>query len=335
MSSIFKSAVKQLTAWYVGALFVVCLIFSVPTYYIAMQRLEGGARKQAEIIQRQFGGPFADPYLEQIHELREQQLNRDRLQLLRTIVFIDLFILAVGALLSYKFAEQTLRPIEQAHDKQARFTTDASHELRTPLATMQTEIEVALREKKLSQSKTREVLQSNLEEIDHLRILSEQLLNLSRLNSESLDKSDIPLAKIIKKEVENTKKTLQGEIQQKLDYKIIVKGDENLLKQLVSILLDNAVKYSDAKKPNIVVSLNRSNGMAKISIVDKGIGIKASELPHIFERFYRGSNATRHSSNGHGLGLSLAKQIAEAHNSSITVTSQPGEGTEFQVSLPI
>jgi len=330
--NIFESAVQKLTLWYVSALFAVCLVFSLATYTIASTRLEHGARNQAAIIEKFDGAPAL--LIPRTKTLRDQQISQDRQQLQRSIVLADLVILALGAYFSYRFAKRTLQPIEDAHEAQARFTTDASHELRTPLAVMQTEIEVALLDKKLGATQAKQVLRSNLEEIARLRRLSEQLLGLARLDSGQLTKTRLPLSKVIREELERLQKHHpEVKLTSKIEPNLFVQADKHLLRQLVTILTDNAIKYAGDKPAILSIELNEHDNTLYFSITDQGIGIKATELPHIFDRFYRGSNATKHSANGHGLGLSLAKQITEAHNGTITATSQPGK-TTFTICFP-
>jgi signal transduction histidine kinase len=332
LKGMFESAVNKLTLWYVGALFVVCLFFSLPTYAVAINRLEQGARRQTEII-RQLDGTFVK-LPSRLDTLREQQLARDRAQLLRTIVIANVIILAVGAYLSYLFAKWTLQPIEEAHDAQTRFTTDASHELRTPLATMQAEIEVALRDPKFTPGSAKAILASNLEEIARLRNLSDQLLNLTRLDRGKLQKTSLALDKVVQKEISQVEKLHPIDIEQSIQKATIVAGDKDLLQELVKILLDNAVKYAGDKPPRIAVKLARSNDKATLTVTDHGVGIKATELPHIFDRFYRGSSATKHSATGHGLGLAIAKQIVDAHGGTIAAESSPAQPTSFEITLP-
>jgi signal transduction histidine kinase len=329
--NIFQSAVNKLTLWYVGALFIVCLAFSIPVYVISSNRLAHGAVRQAEIIQQFDGRVTISP---RVGILREQQLNRDRQQLLHTIILSNLIILSLGAYFSYRFAKRTLKPIEEAHVAQSRFTTDASHELRTPLATMQAEIEVALRDKKFSAKEAKDVLSSNLEEIARLRNLSEQLLGLARLDSGRLQKTNVRLSKITEDEIKTIEKRHGIHIERIVEKDLSVQGDEHLLRQLLNILTDNAVKYAGNQEPKINLELKKKDNGVLLVVTDHGIGIRSSELPHIFDRFYRGSVATKHSLNGHGLGLSLAKQIVDAHDGTIKVASQPGKITTFEIQLP-
>jgi signal transduction histidine kinase len=330
--NIFDSAVKKLTLWYVSALFVVCMVFSVPVYVVTSARLENAARKQVDIL-RQFD-PFSGPLPTRIGVLRDQQLNHDRQQLLKTIIVVNLAILGLGAFFSYRFARRTLKPIEEAHTAQARFTTDASHELRTPLATMQAEIEVALRDKKFDPAQARGVLNSNLEEIARLRSLSEQLLNLTRLDNSKLQKAPLSFSKLVQDEIKALEKRRHISVTADIAKDLSLLGDKQLLCQLLTILTDNAVKYAGDKPPVIELSLKKQDNTALLTFTDHGIGIKASELPHVFERFYRGTNAARQDGDGHGLGLSLAQQIVEAHGGNISAESKVGNSTTFVIALP-
>ncbi len=330
--SIFQSAVKKLTLSYVGALLAVCLVFSAPIYAVASSRLEHGARKQADIVAR-LDGPFVTQVLPQVAIIRDQQIHQDRQQLLRSIIVANLFILAVGTYWSYWFAKRTLKPIEEAHDAQARFTTDASHELRTPLAIMQTEIEVALRNQTFTPSLAKKVLRSNLEEIARLRTLSEQLLKLTRLDNARIQKAPLAFSKLVQEEIKRIEKQHRVTIHADIAKNLHLAGDEHLLRQLIAILAENAIKYAGGKPPEIHLSLKKQDDTLQLTITDHGLGIKASELPYIFDRFYRGSNAAKHAT-GHGLGLSLARQITEAHAGTLTAISTPGKTTSFTATLP-
>jgi signal transduction histidine kinase len=113
---------------------------------------------------------------------------------------------------------------------------------------------------------------------------------------------------------------------------LTVIGDRDLLKQMVLNLAENAVKYSP-REGKVTLSLYRSNGSARITIEDNGPGIPADQLPHIFERFYRGNN--RGKTGGSGLGLAIASWVAQAHGGNIDVESEPGRGSTFSVVLPL
>ncbi len=327
----FKSAVFKLTAWYVGALMLVCLLFSLPFYNVASDRLRRGAEHQTEVVRGLPGQMISRDFLRQLESQREKVLDEDRRDLVTSIITINLLIIGTGAIASYLFARRTLKPIENAHNAQVRFTSDASHELRTPLAVMQTEIDVALRNKNLTSGEAKEILASNLEEVARLRNLSDQLLDLTKPQSELVLKT-IKLDDLLNKEIKQLEKRHKIKISSDITKKITIKGDPTLLTQAINILVDNAVAYSD-KKPEISLRLYRKNKKVNISVSDKGQGIKPGELDSIFERFYRGSDSTKLNPSGHGLGLPLAKNIISRHGGEITVKSSPGKGSEFTLML--
>lgn len=182
----FRSAVFKLTGFYFALLLFVCLTFSIPAYAIASQRIERGAENQTRLF-RQYGnfapdkdGDKAFDPQGQIRTHLGSQIEDDRHELLQAIILTNIAILACGTILCYLFAKRTLKPIEDLHHAQTRFTADASHELRTPLTVMKTEIDVALKQH-LTAPELRDVLSSNLEEIERLSALSDQLLLLTKL----------------------------------------------------------------------------------------------------------------------------------------------------------
>jgi signal transduction histidine kinase len=328
----FNSAVLRLTAWYVAALVLVCMLFSIPIYNITSNRLAEGANRQAQVIERLPNvGPRFREAAPQLREEREQQLARDRSQLLRTLLLANLIIITAGAYLSYVFAKYTLRPLEEAHEAQSRFTADASHELRTPLANMQSEIEVALRTKKLTASQANAVLASNLEEIKRLNTLSDQLLKLTRLGSNGLELIKLKLDNVVNEELSICEKQFGIKIAAHIEKNISVNGDQQLLKQVVNILISNSVKYAGNNNPVIEVQLRALNNYAELTVHDQGTGIAPGDIPHIFDRFYRGRNSV--SESGHGLGLSLAKEIVDKHHGTIRANST-STGTSLTITLP-
>jgi signal transduction histidine kinase len=113
-----------------------------------------------------------------------------------------------------------------------------------------------------------------------------------------------------------------------------IEGDSNSLRRLFLILLDNAVKYT-APQGRITVSLRSSDGCAVAEVRDTGIGIAAEDLPHVFERFFRADRARSRETGGAGLGLSIGQWIAQAHGGTISAFSKPGEGSVFQVQIPL
>lgn len=328
----FKSAVVKLTSWYVGALVLVCLLFSIPIYAITTTRLRSSGLRQTDYV-RQLPNQFnAQRIIPQLEVVREQQLRRDREQLILNLLIINAAIIGTGAYASYLFARRTLRPIEEAHAAQAQFTANASHELRTPLAVMQTEIDVALRNKKLSSAEAREILQSNLEEVARLRQLSDQLLGLTRAEAEQMKLTKVDLAKLVQSQMKLLASRYNIPIAVQAKKSVDVMADELLLAQVLDIIVENAVTYSGFDDPNINVALVTEKQQAVITITNQGKVIAKKDLEQIFDRFYRGAQATSQNPTGHGLGLALAKDLVVRHGGEITATSSKN-GTVFSIQL--
>ena len=329
----FRSAVLKLTVWYVGALFLVCLVFSFPLYNIASMRLRRGAERQTEVVRKLPERFIPNSIVPMLERQRERQLDDDRHDLINNIVLINLVIISAGAIASYLFARRTLRPIEQAHAAQVKFTANASHELRTPLAVMQTEIDVALRDKKMSIADARAILASNLEEVERLRTLSDRLLSLTR-SSDELKRKSIKLDAVVQAELKQLTKRYKQPITSDIAKDVMVSGDATLLRQVLNIIVDNAFAYSGVEVPDVKVILKQKEDVATLTVSDRGVGIQPRDLDRIFERFYRGAESNVAKPDGHGLGLSLARDIIERHDGTITVHSKPGKGSSFTISLP-
>ena len=175
-----------------------------------------------------------------------------------------------------------------------------------------------------------------MEEIGKLESLSDALLNLAKFDEvNKLEFRELNLDEIIAaayEKVEGLAKKKEIEIEAKL-VKSKMLGDKTSLTELFVILLDNAIKYSP-KNSKILIGIKKERGHAAVKIRDRGIGIKASDLPYIFERFYRADQSrSKEKADGYGLGLSIAKRIVELHNGEISATSTPGKSSEFIVKL--
>jgi signal transduction histidine kinase len=223
-------------------------------------------------------------------------------------------------------------------DEQNRFITDASHELNTPLTALKTSLEVNLRNKQLNLEEAKEVLQSNLEDVNSLQSLSEELMGVVMYQKQNgnfkMEKIALPV--VIKSAVEKVKSLAEKKkIIIKVDIaKAFVIGDEKSLRELFVILLDNAIKYS-ANKTLISLTAKKEDSLIEVTVEDTGAGIKKEDLPHIFDRFYRADRSrTKQRVGGYGLGLSIAKRIVTLHNGSIRVESEIGKGSAFIVTLP-
>lgn len=329
----FRSAATKLTAGYLAIIMALSIGCSVALYHVSSNELADSAKRPVDLYNVVFGPDNAT----EINNLRLHQLENDRNRLKVSLLLFNIAVLTVGGGVSYLLARRTLRPIEEALEMQKRFAGDASHELRTPLTAMQTEIEVALRSPALTEKEAVNLLKSNLEEVGKLKSLSEGLLTLATTDAGGVAQEEISVAHLIDGAIDQTAKSaLKRKI--KLNTKVhdtILLGNPQQLTSLIAILLDNAIKYSP---PNSEVKIESklSNKQVQINVTDHGQGIAASDLPHIFERFYRADTSrTKNSAHGYGLGLAIAKKITDIHGGSIEVKSTLGKGSTFGVILKL
>ncbi len=329
----FRSATIRLTAWYVLMLSVICILFSVAFYRVATNELTDSLQRETRrlVVDQRIDPRYS-------FNLMQDSLEQGSRRILINLLIFDAFLLSAGTFASYFLAKRTLEPIEAAHEAQRRFASDASHELRTPLTAMKTEIEVMLRDKKPEVGALREQLESNLEEIAKLESLSTGLLQLAKYteNDNSLTIAVVNLADIACKAQDRLEKAASHRdisITTNLDTVKVV-GDTASLVELTAILLDNAIKYS-SDGSEIAIDTTQDGRLATLSVSDKGAGIATADLPHIFDRFYQADTSrTKQKSQGYGLGLSLAKAIAERHHGNIVVDSEIGQGTTVTIYLP-
>ncbi len=229
--------------------------------------------------------------------------------------------------------------LERAFKRVTQFTADASHELRTPVALMRTRTEIALR-KQRSEADYRETIVRIHKELERTSALIENLMTLARADSgsEVLQVASTNLNEVLLEISEPARLLAEGKAihydQRLPETPLRVNGNAPSLRRLFLILIDNAVKYTP-HEGRISVVLDTSDGAAVTEIRDTGVGISSSDLDHVFERFYRADASRSRESGGAGLGLSIAKWIAEAHEGKISVVSKVGEGSVFRVEIPL
>jgi len=223
--------------------------------------------------------------------------------------------------------------------KQIRqFSADASHELRTPLTILKGEMEVGLRRRRRPEE-YRKILNSNLEEVNHMTQIVDDLLFLSKadMGEVHLQKHPINLTKLVSEVGAQAKmiamaKDIKVHISKDSDVPVI--GDRLRLRELLLNLVDNAVKYTP-EGGEMMISLERDDDRVKLRVMDNGIGIPTEDQPHIFDRFFRVDKARSREAGGSGLGLSICKWIVEAHGGEISVESEVTKGSLFTVTLPL
>jgi len=287
----FTKARTKLTLYYLAIIMAISLFFSFIIYQgatIELTRIENMQK-----IRRPNSAFLIDPDL----------IAETKSRIFFSLLTLNAFILCVSGVSGYFLSGKTLKPISEMMEEQKEFISNASHELRTPLASLKTEIEVGLRDKELKLKTAKDLIRSNLEEVNKMTQLSNYLLELNKFQNRSgnLKFSKVNLADIVKEAAGKNKVKFNLE-------RVIINGDKDSLTKLFRILIDNAAKYSDGKTVEIVT---RKPGILEVK--DKGIGISEKDLPHIFDRFYRGDKA-------------MGK-----HSARIKVESKLSKGSTFKV----
>ncbi len=338
----FEAARLKLTAWYLLIIMVISIVFSVAFYRAATAEVERIIRIE-EMRQRYGGADFYRHRNDQMAPPSIQDLQEAEGRLRMLLVVINGGILLLAGASGYFLAGRTLRPIQTMVDEQHRFITDASHELRTPLTAMRSEIEVGLRDKTITLSEAKKLLESNLEEVGNLQVLSDSLLQLTqaKTNARVFHPTQLgPLVETAVRKVNPIAKQKKISITNTVT-DVMLEGDETSLIQLFVILLDNAIKYSPPKT-EIIIKSKKTDHTVIIRVIDQGMGISEKDVPFIFERFYRVDKSRSRDMGGYGLGLSIAEKVVKDHKGSISVKSTPAkglsasrQGTTFTIQLPL
>ena len=257
--------------------------------------------------------------------------------LIYTFTVVGLVMLIILYFISRFFANRAITPVKEAFDKQKQFVADASHELKTPLTIISTNADVLLSNSDdtiRNQSKWLYYIKS---ETERMTRLTNDLLYLTKMDDSS---SSMIFAKFDMSEaVENIILTMEAVIFEKhvslnydIDPHLTVQGNSEQIKQVIMILVDNSVKYTNSKG-TVTVSLKKKNNDVILSITNTGEGIAAEHLTRIFDRFYRTDASRARAQGGYGLGLAIAKSIVEQHKGNIYAQSVVGESTTFSIHL--
>lgn len=337
MNVLFSSARLKLTLWYVSIIVLITASISLLFYLRTSQVISAEYERINRRLEREWIGLLPPPGNPQGRRITIEDLAEAKAQIVLQLLGVNLFVIAFFSIVGYWLTGKTLKPIQTAHEAQRQFVGDAAHELRTPITALKTSLEVNLLDKKLSKE-TKTILKENLADVISLESLSQQLLNLARLDEQPLKLKKAQLYPIILQVVNQVKAIANKKhiaIQLiALDKRVAVLANSLLLQEAILVLLDNAIKYSPADS-TISITIQQANSGIRVQVTDEGAGIAKNDLQHIFIRFYRADQSrNKQGTNGYGLGLSIAQSIITQHHGKITVNSTVGKGSTFTIQLP-
>lgn len=342
----FREARIKLTAWYLMIIVFISVAFSIGIYRVMTFELDRMEERQRSRIMEGLPDQFHPPFIVGDDtiiippippQLDLEIIAETKKRFQTTLVIINLMIFGFSAAAGYFLAGRTLKPIKNMMDEQNRFIGDASHELKTPLTSLKSAFEVYLRNPKPTIGKSKTLVAESIDEVNKLQSLSESLLQLAQYQkpNNNLKFEQVSLVAIINEAIKKIKPIAEQKnitIQSILEDQKI-KGNKYSLVDLIVIILDNAVKYSESGS-KVCVEMKKNKDAISVVIKDQGIGISKNDLPHIFSRFYRANKArTQNASGGYGLGLAIARQIVKAHKGSIAVESKLNKGSVFTITF--
>ena len=334
-----KSEVNRLTLSYLAVIMTLSLIFTGIIYLLSTASLNRPLLpSEEENSSVSVEAPeFEEHSFENTFRKRlERRDNTTRMTIIYSLVGFNLGIFVIGIFVSRSLAKLTLAPIERAMMKQTQFIFDASHELKTPLTAMLVRNEVALRKKSLPEEKAREVIEKNIEEILKMKELTASMLDVARENGELEKSTEINVPEFLAYLQEKLapvarERGVNIETEMNLGKNLRASAAKNTLEQILTIFADNAMKYSGKKI--IYLRAGRRGKNVAFSVKDNGVGVKKEDQKRIFERFYQVDAARTRTEDktSHGLGLAIAKNLAERQGYKIVLRSSEGRGAEFEV----
>jgi two-component system sensor histidine kinase CiaH len=261
-----------------------------------------------------------------------------QLSAVNSFLFISVGISLAGffivSLLLYILSARIVKPISDSYEKQRQFITNASHDLKTPITIIDADMDVL--EMDYAEN---EWMQDIRKQTKRLSELIQELVFLSRMEEKEnhFQMIDFPISDVVEETAQSfeslavtKEKAFAMQIQPMLSYY----GDEKTIRRLVTILLDNALKYSD-EKGNITIFFEKADRALKLMVHNTCAPIAAEDIKHLFERFYRGDKSRNSQNGGYGIGLSIAKAIVEAHNGTIRATTKDGHSLTVTAMFPI
>ena len=245
--------------------------------------------------------------------------------------------LVFAAGIGYVLSGGAMKPVREAYEKQRQFAADASHELRTPLAVVLASADLLRSDPSITSPFLKQVIEDVRDEVKKMTKLVSDLLTVARTDGKAnqMRLVRMDLVSAVQQTVRIMRPFAEKKdivIDEELPKRVEIHADEQKIRQLILILVDNAVKYTP-EHGRISVCVQEDRGSVKLSVSDTGIGIAPEHQERIFERFYRVDKARSRRMGGNGLGLAIAREIVEAHGGSIAVESEPGKGTTFHIRL--
>ncbi|MEA5019863.1 MAG: HAMP domain-containing sensor histidine kinase [Gordonibacter sp.] len=258
---------------------------------------------------------------------------------------LALILAGVGALalmvffvISVLFSRWALHPVENAWEQQRRFIADASHELKTPLTVILANASILLEHPERSIASESQWIESTQTEADRMQQLVGDLLLLARIDEgtaqtthEHIDLTDLVEGELL--QFESVAFERKVNLLSEIDRNVTIAGDASRLHRLVTTLVDNACKYAN-EGGSVRVILHQSMKNITLSVHNTGSAIGPDDLLHVFDRFYRADKARVRDNNSYGLGLAIARGVAEEHGGTLEATSSESEGTTFLAVLP-
>lgn len=256
-----------------------------------------------------------------------------KLQTFNSFMLASIFMSAIGFLavsaVIIILSERIIKPVSESYEKQKRFITDAGHELKTPLTIINAN--VALLE---ADPEDADCLSDIKQQSERLAALTNNLVYLAKLDEKeaSIEKVELPFSDIINETVSSFRAIAQAQNKElvcSIQPLLSIKGNHTALQQLVTVLTDNALKYSP-ENSSIEITLRKRNRNIELTVSNTSLSpVKKESLTHIFDRFYRTDSSRNSETGGHGIGLSVAQKIVEAHNGKISVYTT--DGSDFSV----
>ena len=248
-------------------------------------------------------------------------------QSVKPILFLLFVVTIIFGILAHYLSRKSLQPLEDALEKQKRFVSDSSHEIKTPLALIKTEAEVLLKDENSTLEEYKEFTKNTINDVNRLNGLVSGLLQLAQLDhkEEKIILKKINLFDIlneVEEKFENISKRKNIKIDKKISENVFILGDKDKTLQVLHIIFDNALKYSDSDS-SVTVRQKDEKNFIILEIKNNGKKVGQKDMEHIFDRFYRVSKDRNE--RGYGLGLSIAKEVMEKQNGFIKMNNENGK----------